>query len=356
MMAGRHQVPEHLVAVADPQLLLAAVSGPASDIAIGLRKSARRVTDEVFGREVFLRGLVEVSNICARNCAYCGLRTANRELSRYRMDEKAVVARAELVAANGLKTLVMQAGEKVYETAELCRIIRSVKRATGLVITLSFGEFSRDDYFRLRDAGGDRYLLRHETSDPDLYARLHPGYQLADRLRCLDHVRDAGFEVGSGFMVGLPGQTPESLLGDIGLLVERRVEMAGIGPFIANPKTPLDGSPDGNVEQVLNMLAILRHALPGCNLPATTALDSLAADGRERGIEAGANVVMPVMTPAGNKERYVLYPNKRCLTHDPVGCIGCSRRRLIEAGYIPSDDAGWSRTPDYPSPRPVTLD
>lgn len=346
---------ERLCQVADRETLLEAVGAGHPALSEALRKSARKVADEVFGREIFMRGLVEVSNICARDCLYCGLRGGNRNLSRYRMTPEEIVDRARLVDSCGLRTIVMQAGEGVYRVDELCGIVRAIKKHTGLVVTLSFGEFSRGDYFRLREAGADRYLLRHETADPQLYGRLHPGYDLKGRLACLDDIRDAGFEVGSGFMVGLPGQTPESILADIGLLVDREVDMAGIGPFIANPDTPLAGERDGNVEVVLNVTAILRHALPGCNLPATTALDSLADDGRERGIEAGANVIMPVMTPEGNKERYVLYPNKRCLTHNPVGCIGCSKRRLAACGYQASGEPGWSKTARFPA-RPLQFD
>jgi len=336
-----------LYKVADRDLLLDAVRAENDELSAALRRSARTVTDTVFGRGVFMRGLVEVSNICARDCLYCGLRSGNRNLSRYRMGREEILTRAQLVDSCGLRTIVMQAGENVYGIDELCDIVSAVKAETSLVITLSFGEFSRDEYFRLREAGGDRYLLRHETADAELYGKLHPGYDLAGRLKCLDHVRDAGFEVGSGFMVGLPGQTPESILKDMELLVDRGVDMAGIGPFISNPDTPLNDSGDGSVEAVLNILAILRHALPGCNLPATTALDSLISDGRERGIDAGANVIMPVMTPEGNKERYVLYPNKRCLTHNPVGCVGCSKRRLSAGGYHASEEPGWSKTPDH---------
>ena len=336
-----------LSTVADRHTLLAAIQAGDPELNAGLRASARRVCDDVFGREVFMRGLVEVSNVCVRNCHYCGLRGANRTLSRYRMSIDETVERAHLVKRCGLPTLVMQSGEGAYSCDEICSMVRRIKDETGLVVTLSFGEFSPSDYQRLRDAGADRYLLRHETSDPELYARLHPGFHLSDRLACLDSIRDSGFEVGSGFMVGLPGQTSESILQDLELLAERQVHMAGVGPFISSPDTPLNGCAGGTVDVVLNVIAILRHALPGCNQPATTALDSLADDGREQGLDAGANVVMPVLTPEGNKERYTLYPNKRCLTHNPVGCVGCSRARLMAQGYLPSTDAGWSRSAEH---------
>lgn len=337
--------------VADKEILIRALKADDAEFSGALRTSARALAREVFGNGIYMRGLVEVSNVCVRDCLYCGIRKSNSSVKRYRMTKDEIVQRAELVAGCGLKTIVMQAGENVYKTDELCDIVRSVKQKTAIAITLSFGEFSRDDYFRLREAGADRYLLRHETADPALYEKLHPGYDLAGRLKCLDYIREAGFEVGSGFMVGLPGQTSASMLKDLELLVDRRVDMAGIGPYVSSPDTPLAGEKDGDPDVVLNILAILRHALPGCNLPATTALDSLLEDGREQGISAGANVVMPVMTPEGNKERYTLYPNKRCLTHNPVGCVGCSKRRLAASGYQPSDDTGWSKTAEYPEPR-----
>ncbi len=333
-----------LYQVADRDTLLRAIRAVDSELNAALRLAARRVADRVFGRQVFMRGLVEVANRCARDCLYCGLRRSNRQLPRYRMSGEEIVERAKLVESCGLGTIVMQAGEGIYRAAELAEIVAEIKRSTKLVVTLSFGEFSRPDFQLLRSAGADRYLMRHETADAELYAHLHPGYDLAGRLASLDYIREAGFEVGSGFMVGLPGQSEESILRDLELLVERRVDMAGIGPFIANPDTPLDGAGDGQVEVVLNLIAILRHALPGCNLPATTALDSLAHDGRERGLDAGANVIMPVMTPEGNKEHYALYPNKRCLTHNPVGCVGCSRARLLAGGYLPDGGPGWSQS------------
>lgn len=348
--------PSSLYKVADKETLIRALETKDTALSAALRKSARAVSREVFGNGIYMRGLVEVSNVCARDCLYCGIRKGNTAVRRYRMTKDEIVQRAELVTGCGLKTIVMQAGENVYKTDELCEIVRTVKQKTGIAITLSFGEFSRDDYFRLAEAGADRYLLRHETADPALYEKLHPGYDLAGRLKCLDYIREAGFEVGSGFMVGLPGQTVESMLKDMELLVDRRVDMAGIGPYVSNPDTPLNESDDGNPEVVLNVLAILRHALPGCNLPATTALDSLLEDGREQGINAGANVVMPVMTPEGNKEQYTLYPNKRCLTHNPIGCVGCSKRRLAASGYQASEETGWSKTAQYLDARRLSID
>ena len=338
--------------IADRTTLLTAVRAEDPELNRALRTSARAITDAVFGREIFLRGLLEISNLCARECLYCGLRRSNRTLQRYRMTPDEIVQRAHLAKTAGLPTVVLQSGEGIYSVAELCDIVRRVKRETDRVITLSCGEFSRDDYGRLREAGADRYLLRHETADPDLYAKLHPGYTAEGRLRCLDYLKEFGYEVGSGFMIGLPGQTPESILRDLELLVDRQVHMAGVGPFIANPDTPLADAADGNCEVVLNVIAILRHAMPGCNLPATTALDTLSKTGREEGIEAGANVVMPGLTPANNRELYAIYPNKRCKSEDAAVCIPCTQARLTANGYKVSTTKGWSKTNRHP-PRPL---
>ena len=333
--------------VAPRETLLSALRANDCEQNRALRTAARRITDEVFGREIFLRGLLEISNLCARECLYCGLRRSNRNLERYRMTADEIVERARIAQAAELPTVVLQSGEGIYSAEELCEIVRRIKTETGRVITLSCGEFSRDDYGRMRDAGADRYLLRHETADPELYARLHPGHDAEGRLRCLDFLAEFGYEVGSGFMVGLPGQTEESMLRDIEVLVERRVHMAGVGPFIANPDTPLANSANGNVEVVLNVVALLRHALPGCNLPATTALDTLSKTGREEGIEAGANVVMPGLTPAANRELYAIYPNKRCKSEDSAVCLPCTRARLVANGYQVSQTKGWSQTPNH---------
>ncbi|MFW5802513.1 MAG: [FeFe] hydrogenase H-cluster radical SAM maturase HydE [Verrucomicrobiota bacterium] len=338
---------QHLDQIAPRDTLLSALRADDPKLNRALRNSARHIADEVFGREIFLRGLLEISNLCARDCLYCGLRAGNHALKRYRMTADEILVRAHAAQAAGLPTVVLQSGEGTYSAEELCDIVRRIKSETDRVVTLSCGEFSRDDYGRLRDAGADRYLLRHETADPELYARLHPGYDAEGRLRCLDFLAEFDYEVGSGFMIGLPGQTEESMLRDIEVLLERRVHMAGVGPFIANPDTPLADSANGNVEVVLNVVALLRHALPGCNLPATTALDTLSKTGREEGIEAGANVVMPGLTPAANRELYAIYPNKRCKSEDSAVCIPCTRARLAANGYQISHTKGWSQTPNH---------
>ncbi len=333
----------------DRAFLLAAVRAQDPTLNQTLRQAARARCDEIFGREVYLRGLIEFSNICRRNCAYCGLYTGNSNIERYRMTPEAIVERAGVVRDLGFATVVLQSGEDPWFTLPiLCDIVRRIKAETGLVVTLSIGEMPFGDYKALREAGADRYLLRHETSNPELYAKLHPGHTLATRLDCLKSIRDCGYELGTGFMVGLPGQTDEDLLADLDLLVKLQADMVGIGPFIANPDTPLAGSADGNIEVVLNLVALIRLLLPGANIPATTALDSLRSDGRELGLNAGANVVMPIMTPPDVKTQYRLYPNKRCLDHDPTVCSGCTRRRLEAGGYTHSFNPGWSKQRQMP--------
>lgn len=336
------------VDLGDHAFMLNAVTACDSSFNTTLRNSAREITDRVFGREVYLRGLVEFSNICKRNCQYCGLYSGNTGLERYRMTKEEILERARLIKLSDFGTIVLQSGEDAWYTADvICEIVRSVKEETGLAITLSIGEWLDQDYRRFREAGADRFLLRHETANADLYAKLHPGHTLEERVACLRAIKRCGYEVGSGFMVGLPGQQPDDLIEDLKMLVDLEVDMAGIGPYVENPDTPLAGSGTGDVEVVLNLIALLRHLMPGLNIPATTALDSLREDGRELGLAAGANVVMPVMTPPGHKEQYRLYPNKRCLTHNPVACVGCTRNRLEKGGYFGGTGPGWSKQEAY---------
>ena len=332
------------IALQDRQQILACIRADDHELNARLRRSARRLADEFFGRQVFLRGLIEFSNNCRRDCLYCGLRASNRRLERYRLTADEIVAQARLIKANDVPTVVLQSGEDPgFRVPELCAIVRRIIAATGLVVTLSTGEFAPGEYRALRAAGASRYLLRHETANPELYARLHPGDTLGERLACLASLNTCGFEVGDGFLIGLPGQTPQDLLADLELLAHLEIEMAGIGPFIANPDTPMAALPNGSVEVSLNLIALIRHLLPGCNIPATTALDSLCETGWEQGLAAGANVVMPNLTPTRVKSQYRLYPGKRVLAQDPVECLRRARERLLAAGYVPSKAPGWSQ-------------
>lgn len=263
------------------------------------------------GAHVFVRGLIEFSNICRRNCLYCGLRVQNRHLQRYIMPQEKILAAAKNAAAAGVDTIVLQSGEGGCQVEWLAEVVKAIKTETGLPVTLSVGERPAREYEIWREAGADRYLLKHETSDPILYARLHPGYALSDRLACLELLHNLGYEIGSGFMVGLPGQTLDSIARDILLCQELHVEMCGIGPFIAQKNTPLANEPSGSADFSLQILSILRLALPLANLPATTALASVDSQcGQVNGLLAGANVLMPVFTPETQANNYVIYDGK----------------------------------------------
>ncbi len=227
------------------------------------------------GRHVHVRGLLEFSNVCRRNCRYCGLRHENRRLSRYSLSAAELLRAASQAVAAGVDTLVLQSGEMARNPLWLAQIVRGLKERFGLPVTLSVGEQPREWYALWREAGADRFLLKHETADARLYAALHPGYRLTDRLRALSWLAELGYEVGSGFMVGVPGQRPESLVDDILLVRDMRVAMCGAGPFVPQADTPLGRQPRGSTKLCLRVMAVLRLALPWANLPATTALASL---------------------------------------------------------------------------------
>lgn len=275
-----------------------------------LFRAADSVRRQYVGDAVHLRGIIEFSNYCSRNCLYCGLRCANKNLRRYRMDADAIYKAAASAVSIGYRTIVLQSGEdSTYDADAIADICRRLKKL-GVAVTLSLGERPYEEYRLWRKAGADRYLIKHETADPELYKKLHPGKDLASRIDCLRQLSELGYQVGSGCMVGLPGQTIETLADDLLLLKELDVEMAGIGPFIPHPSTPLAEYPPGPVDMTLKMLAVARLLLPLAHLPATTALFTIAGDGRERALCSGANVVMPNVTPSEYKNLYEIYPNK----------------------------------------------
>ncbi len=302
----------HMLSREEVALLLRAEGEEAA----ALLRAADRVRAGYLGEKVHLRAIIEFSNYCGNNCLYCGLRRDNRLLFRYRMSLDEILAAARQARTAGYRTIVLQAGEDpAYSAGELARLIRRMKDELDVAVTLSLGDRSRSDYRRLREAGADRYLLKHETADPVLFARLRPGTTLEKRLERLRWLQELGYQVGAGNMVGLPGQTIETLADDILLLQELRVEMAGIGPFIPHPDTPLAGAPAGSLEMTLKVLAVTRILLPYTFLPATTAVATLAPDGRQRALQAGANVVMPDLTPPPYRRHYALYPGR----NRPVG-------------------------------------
>lgn len=283
-----------------------------------LFRTADEVRRRYVGDEVHLRGIIEFSNHCVRNCHYCGLRVQNRSLPRYRMTEDQIVSVAEAAASLGfIGTIVLQSGEDpAYDGPALAGIIRKVKKRTGLAVTVSVGDRPREDYALWREAGADRYLLKHETADTELFRRLRPGTTLDGRLECLRHLRELGYQLGSGNMVGLPGQTLSTLVDDLLLLRGLDVEMAGIGPFIPHPQTPLANAAAGSVGLTLCVLAVARLVLPWAHLPATTALATADHRGRQKALLCGANVVMPNVGPTEYRHLYQIYPGKAAINDD----------------------------------------
>lgn len=273
--------------------------------------TADRIRKNEVGNEIFLRGIIEFSNFCERNCLYCGLRKANESLERYRMTHEEILETAREIKTTGISTVVLQSGEDSHYTTEhICELVHAIKEQTGLVITLSLGERPAKDYRAFGDAGANRYLLKHETASPELYKYLRPGCRLDHRVSCLKTIKALGFETGAGNMVGIPGQTHEILADDLLLMKLLDADMLGIGPFIAHPDTPLAGIDNDDIELTLRVIALARLITRNTNIPATTALATLNPHGRLQALQAGANVVMPDFTPAQYKSRYDIYPGR----------------------------------------------
>jgi len=307
--------------------------------------AADRVRRQYMGDEIHFRGIIEFSNHCIRNCLYCGLRRDNQELKRYRMEPEEIFKVCDEAAKAGFKTVVLQAGEDPYYSVDtLADLIKLIKSKHDVAVTLSLGEKPPDFYYRLRKAGADRYLLKHETADPKLFSRLRPGTILRQRLDCLKHLKKFGYQVGSGNMVGLPGQNLNSLVEDILLMQELKIDMAGIGPFIPNEHTPLARCPQGDLGLTLKVLAVTRLTLPWVNLPATTALGTVHPRGREMALRCGANVIMPNVTPQAFRRLYRIYPGKESLIKG-IGRLEALRTLVHSIGRKVSDTKG-----DAPSP------
>jgi biotin synthase len=274
--------------------------------------AADRVRKQQMGNEIFLRGIIEFSNFCERNCLYCGLRKSNDKLSRYRMSEDEIIATAKQIKKTGVPTVVLQSGEDSFYSQDIvCRMIERIRKETDLIITLSIGERALDDYKAFQLAGANRYLLKHETASRELYKYLRPGCDWGNRMQCLRRLKQLGFETGTGNMVGLPGQTPEMLADDLLVMKLLDADMLGIGPFISHPDTPLAGVENDDLETTLRVLAVARLLTRNTNIPATTALATLHPQGRLQALQAGANVVMPDFTPDIYKKLYDIYPGRK---------------------------------------------
>ena len=302
-----------------------------------LFQTADKTREDFVGNEVHLRALIEFSNPCARNCAYCGLRKDNEKIERYSLKPETIVQFAKDAVNIGYRTVVLQSGEGIYPNDKLVEIVREIKKI-GVDITLSVGEKTYEEYARLKEAGADRYLLRIETTDEKLYKKLHPDMDFKNRVRCLQDIKKLGFEAGTGTLVGLPGQSVESLANDLLFFKELDADMIGIGPFIPNPDTPLGEARGENFELALKMMALTRLLLPDINIPATTAMETLHPQGRIIALQSGANVLMPNVTQNEYRQKYQIYPNKTSLNDRNVII-----KKIDEIGRRVSDEPGKSK-------------
>lgn len=301
-----------------------------------LYELADQVRNQVYGRRVFFRGLIEFSNYCTNDCYYCGIRCGNDQVNRYRLSQDDILDCCATGYALGYRTFVLQSGEDPwYDDDRMVAIIKAIhEQYPDCAMTLSLGEKDRTSYARFFAAGAHRYLLRHETATPEHYAQLHPAeLSLANRQQCLQDLKEIGFQVGAGFMVGSPGQTAEHLANDLVFLRELQPHMVGIGPFLPASYTPFANQPAGTVEDTLMMVALTRLVLPKALIPATTALGTLDHKGREKGLRAGANVVMPNLSPTANRKDYQLYDGKICTGDEAAECRVCLEGRIRSAGF-----------------------
>ena len=300
------------------------------------RELANQVRQEVYGNKIYVRGLIEFTNYCKNDCYYCGIRRSNQNAQRYRLTEEDILECCRQGYELGFRTFVLQGGEDGFFTDDrIVQIVRKIKEQyPDCALTLSIGEKSEESSRAYREAGADRYLLRHETADPRHYMRLHPLEMSGEnRKSCLRILKKLGYQTGAGFMVGSPGQTVDTLFEDLMFIKELQPEMAGIGPFIPHKDTPFAEEPAGTVETTLRLLAIIRLIHPHVLLPSTTALGTIDPKGREKGILAGANVVMPNLSPVNVRGKYTLYDNKICTGDEAAECKTCMAARMSSIGY-----------------------
>ena len=309
----------------------------------GLFNAADEVRKEYVGDEVHLRALLEFSNICRCNCFYCGLRGENKSAERYRLSKEEIINLAAKAVSYGYRTIVMQSGEDLYFTADyLAEILKEIKKLEPTpAITLSIGEHSYEEYKILKEAGADRFLLRIETTDRDLYKKLHPNMDFDNRVRCLKDLKALGYEMGTGSLIGLPDQTLESIADDILFFKEIGADMIGVGPFIPHKETPLKDANGGTFELARKVMAIIRLLMPDINIPATTAMETLNPNGRLIALQSGANVVMPNATEGDYRRKYEIYPGKICVNDSPAQCRGCISNKIESIGRTISKEQGF---------------
>ncbi len=331
---------EHSLSLEEYQFL---IENRTPETARFLSEQAVAARQAHYGKDVYIRGLIEVGNICKNDCLYCGIRRSNRNCQRYQLTPEEILDRCRAGYDLGFRTFVLQGGENPgWDDTLLCGLVRAIKAEfPDCAVTLSLGERSKESYRRLREAGADRYLLRHETADKAHYELLHPqGMSFEDRMQCLQDLKELGYQVGCGFMVGSPHQTAAHLARDLKFIEAFQPEMCGIGPFIPHCDTPFGAAPAGAVELTCYLLSMIRLIRPDILLPATTALGTLEPDGRERGILSGANVVMPNLSPSTVRKKYMLYNNKLSDGEEAAECLDSLRSRMEAIGYQVVIDRG----------------
>ncbi len=330
----------HSISLIEYEYLIAERNKESADL---LAEKARKARENVYGKDIYIRGLIEVSNICKNNCTYCGIRRSNKNCDRYRLTEEEILECADEGYLLGFRTFVMQGGEDAFFTDDfMCSVIRKIKKKyPNCAVTLSLGERSYESYKKLYDAGADRYLLRHETADKEHYEKLHPEkMSFEKRMECLRNLKSIGYQTGCGFMVGSPFQTNKNLAQDLKFIEEFHPEMCGIGPFIPHNATPFKNYPAGSAELTCYLLSIIRLIHPEILLPSTTALGTVLPDGREMGIMAGANVIMPNLSPVSVRKKYELYNDKICTGDEAAESIKNLAQRIRNIGYQMVTDRG----------------
>ena len=325
---------ERSLSVAEYEML---ISQRTDEAARFLMTKADEVRKEIYGNKIFIRGLIEISNICKNNCYYCGIRGANTSCQRYRLTPEEILGCCKTGYELGFRTFVLQGGEDAFFTdAILCELIKNIKALyPDCAVTLSLGERTKESYQKLYDAGADRYLLRHEAADAELYSRLHPeNLHLENRIECLENLKKIGFQTGCGFMVGAPFQTSRHIARDLKFIEEFKPHMCGIGPFVPHKDTIFKDEKQGSTELTCYLLSIIRLIKPNILLPATTALGTVDPMGREKGILSGANVVMPNLSPESVRGKYELYNNKISSGAESAQCLNELKNRMEKIGFV----------------------
>lgn len=323
---------EHSLSLSEYQIVIEAENDA---LRMYCANKAKKIAQSIYGHAIYVRGLIEVGNYCRNDCLYCGIRKSNTHCDRYILDEEDILHCCKEGYELGFRTFVLQGGEGIYKSDFVRHIVSKIHaQYPDCAITLSLGEESKEVYRSWFEAGADRYLLRHETADQAHYEKLHPSsMSFSHRMQCLKDLKDIGYQVGCGFMVGSPFQTSQTLAKDLKFIETFQPDMCGIGPFISQKDTPFKDEPSGTLNQTLYLLSLIRLIQPNILLPATTALGTIDPQGREKGILSGANVVMPNLSPVSVRKKYALYDNKICTGEESAQCKGCLSRRMDSIGY-----------------------